>query len=83
MADVEFEEGDILVSINSTPILMPLILKSAAIVTDEGGVGCHAAIVARELKKPCVIGTRYATTFINDGNLVAVDATMGVVRIIA
>lgn len=82
IAGIKFEKGDILVSINSTPVLMPFILKSAAIVTDEGGVACHAAIVSRELKKPCVMGTKYATVLIKDGDLVEVDADKGIVRIV-
>ncbi|GEM_PF-2494024 len=79
---VHFDEGDILVSINSSPALMPLILKSAAIVTDEGGIACHAAIVSRELKKPCVMATKYATALIKDGDIVEVDAYQGVVKIL-
>jgi len=77
-----FDSGDILVSINSSPTMMPIILKSSAIVTDEGGVACHAAIVSRELKKPCVMGTKLATSMIKDGDEIEVDATSGVVRVI-
>ncbi len=80
--NVVFNEGDILVSINSNPTLMPLILKSAAIVTDEGGIATHAAIVSRELKKPCVMGTKYATALIKDGDTIEVDADKGIVRIV-
>lgn len=47
---------------------------------NEGGMLCHAAIVARELKKPCVIGTKHATHFLKDGDMVEVDATRGIVR---
>jgi len=79
---VYFEEGDVLVSINSTPALMPIIQKASAIVTDEGGIACHAAIVSRELKKPCIMGTKYATSIIKDGDMVEVDANNGIVRII-
>jgi len=77
-----FNEGDILVTINSNPSLMPVIKKCKAIISDEGGVMCHAAIVARELKKPCIIGTKIATQVLHDGDLVEVDADNGVVRII-
>ncbi|NTU99308.1 hypothetical protein HGA64_04895, partial [Candidatus Falkowbacteria bacterium] len=56
--------------------------KAAAFVTDEGGVTCHAAILARELKKPCIIGTKIATSVLQDGDLVEVDADNGVVRIL-
>lgn len=75
-----FNENDILISINSNPRLMDLINKSSAIVTDEGGVTCHAAIISRELKKPCVIGTRNATLVLNDGDTIEVDADNGIVR---
>ncbi len=75
-------EGDILVSINTNPSLMPALIKAAAIVSDEGGMGCHAAIVAREMKKPCIIGTKFATKVLKDGDLVEVDADNGVVRIL-
>ena len=75
-----FNEGDILVSINSNPTLMPFIRKAAAIVTDEGGIASHAAIVSRELKKPCVIGTKISTKVLKDGDMVEVDANHGVVR---
>lgn len=54
--------------------------KVRGFVTDEGGVLSHAAIVARELKKPCVIGTEYATKVFRDGDMVEVDATKGIVR---
>jgi pyruvate, water dikinase len=56
--------------------------KAAAIVTDVGGITCHAAIISRELKIPCVIGTKVATKVIKDGDIVEVDATKGTVKII-
>tara|TARA_Y100000310_G_scaffold338021_1_gene426573 strand:- start:1597 stop:1776 length:180 start_codon:yes stop_codon:yes gene_type:complete len=54
--------------------------KAAAFVTDEGGVTCHAAIVSREMKKPCIIGTKIATKVLKDNDLVEVDANKGIVR---
>lgn len=78
--DADFSDGDILVSINSTPELMPFIVKCSAIVTDEGGLGCHAAIISRELHKPCIIGTKIATQVLKDGDMVEVDAEKGVIR---
>ena len=54
--------------------------KAGAIVTDEGGITCHAAIVSRELGVPCVIGTKVATLALKDGDKIEVDATKGVVR---
>ncbi len=76
-------DGDILVTHMTTPDFVPLIKRCAAIVTDEGGITCHAAIVSRELKKPCVIGTRVATKTLSDGDEVEVDAVKGYVRIVA
>ncbi|MFH1159548.1 MAG: PEP-utilizing enzyme [bacterium] len=76
-------EGDILVTSMTTPDYIPAMRKAAAFVTDEGGVTCHAAIVARELKKPCIVGTKKATQLLKDGDLVEVDADMGYVRILS
>jgi phosphoenolpyruvate synthase/pyruvate phosphate dikinase len=82
-ADLEkVKEGDILVSPITDANYVPAMQRSAAFVTDEGGVMCHAAIVARELKKPCIIGTKVATQVLKDGDLVEVDADTGVVRIL-
>ena len=76
------KEGDIIVSPMTTPDFIDAMHRSAAFVTDEGGIVCHAAIVAREMKKPCIIGTKIATQVLKDGDLVEVDADNGVVRII-
>lgn len=75
-------ENTILVAGQTRPQLMPLISKSKAIVTDEGGITSHAAIVSRELGIPCVIGTKIATLAIKDGDMVEVDAEKGVIRIL-
>jgi len=75
-------KGDILISIMTTPNLTPSMERAAAIVTDEGGITSHAAIFAREMKKPCVIGTKIATKSIKDGDLVEVDADKGLVKIL-
>lgn len=72
--------GDIMVSHATFPSLVPAMKKAAAIVTDDGGLTCHAAIVARELKTPCVVGTKIATKVLKDGDRVEVDANEGVVR---
>jgi len=76
------KEGDILVVGMTRPEHLVGMRKAAAIVTDDGGITCHAAIVARELKKPCIIGTRIATKVLHDGDLVEVDAGRGIVRIL-
>ena len=75
-------EGDILVTSMTTPDFLPAMHEAAAYVTDEGGITSHAAIVARELGKPCVIGTKVATQVLKDGDLVEVDADKGIVMIL-
>ena len=72
--------GDILVTSMTRPEFLPLMKLAAAIITNEGGITSHAAIVSRELKKPCIIGTKNATEALKDGDLVEVDANAGVVR---
>jgi phosphohistidine swiveling domain-containing protein len=62
------------------PEFVPLMGKAAAIVTDEGGVTSHAAIVAREMNKPCIIGTKIATRVLRDGETVEVDADHGIIK---
>ena len=72
-------DGDILVTHMTAPDWVPLMRRAAAIVTDSGGMTCHAAIVSRELGIPCVVGAADATTKLRDGELVTVDATHGAV----
>jgi len=76
----KFKDGDILVTTMTHPEFLLIMKKSAAIVTDEGGITSHAAIVARELGVPCIIGTKIATKVLKDGELVEVDANKGIVR---
>ncbi|MEM0475537.1 MAG: PEP-utilizing enzyme [Candidatus Norongarragalinales archaeon] len=76
----KMRSGDVLVAIATNPDVVPAMKKAAAIVTDQGGVTCHAAIVSRELRIPCVIGTKHATRVLRDGDEVEVDAARGVVR---
>lgn len=73
----EFVSGEILVSIATTPSIVPAMKKAAAILTDEGGLTCHAAIVSRELKVPCIVGLRNVTTALKNGEEVKVDAGSG------
>ncbi|MFA6429067.1 MAG: PEP-utilizing enzyme [Patescibacteria group bacterium] len=74
------EATDILVCSLTSPNYLPLMMQAAGIVTDQGGILSHAAIVARELNKPCVVGTRHATTSFANGDRVLVDATAGTIR---
>jgi phosphoenolpyruvate synthase/pyruvate phosphate dikinase len=73
-------KGDILVSTMTSPQYMSGIIRASALVTDDGGLTCHAAIIARELKKPCIVGTKIATRTLKDGDLIEVDANKGLVR---
>lgn len=76
----DFKTGEVLITGMTRPDFVPLIKKASAIVTDAGGLLCHAAIVAREMKKPCLIGTKLATSMFKDGDRVEVDANKGVIR---
>ncbi len=76
------QEGDILVTSMTRPNFVPILKKVSGIITNEGGVTCHAAIISRELDIPCIIGTQNATQVLKDGDLVEVDADNGVVRIL-
>ena len=75
----DLKEGDVLVTHMTAPDWVPLMRRSAAIITDSGGMTCHAAIVSRELGIPCVVGAADATSKLRDGELVTVDATHGMV----
>ncbi|MBL7159027.1 hypothetical protein ISS85_00920 [Candidatus Microgenomates bacterium] len=75
-----FQQGEILVTTMTTPDFVPAMQKAAAIVTDEGGILCHAAIISRELNKPCVIGTEIATKVLKTGDVAEVDAEQGIIR---
>ena len=75
-------EGDVLVAPMTLPEFFPAMKKAIAFVTDEGGLTCHAAIIAREMKKPCITGTKFATQVFKDGDLVEVDAIKGIVSLV-
>lgn len=71
------QPGEVLVATMTSPDWVPAIRRAVALVTDGGGLTCHAAIVARELHVPCIVGTRTATTALRDGQVVTVEATTG------
>ena len=73
------KEGDILVTRMTNPDMVPAMRKVAAIVTDEGGMTCHAAIVSRELGTPAVVGTKTATQLLKNGQMITVDGEMGLI----
>lgn len=74
-----FTEGDILVTGMTRPEFVPLMGRASAVITDEGGVTCHAAIISREMRMPCIIGTKIGTMVLRDGERVRVDAENGCV----
>jgi pyruvate,water dikinase len=71
------QDGEVLVAQMTNPDWLPTMRRACALVTDTGGMTCHAAIVARELGVPCIVGARTATTDLRDGMLVTVDGTHG------
>jgi pyruvate,water dikinase len=73
------EPGEVLVAPMTTPDWVSVIRRASALVTDEGGLTCHAAIVARELGVPCVVGTGKATSVLRDGERITVDGSTGIV----
>ncbi|MFA6227010.1 MAG: PEP-utilizing enzyme [Candidatus Paceibacterota bacterium] len=78
----KFQKGEILITTSTRPEFLPIMSLASAIVTDEGGLTSHAAIISRELKRPCIVGTKHATSIFEDGDLIEVDADKGVVKII-
>jgi len=78
----ELKVGEILVTTMTNPEFVPAMKRSLGIITNEGGILCHAAILSRELRKPCVIATKNATDAIHTGDLVRLDSVSGVIKII-
>ena len=76
------KQGDVLVADTTAPEIMMACKKASAIITNQGGLMSHAAIISRELGIPCIVGTGNATEVLHDGDLVEVDADNGVVRIL-
>ena len=75
----QVSDGDVLVTGMTNPDMVPAMRKCAAVICDEGGRTCHAAIVSRELGIPCIVGAKNATDVLKDGQYVTVDSTRGVV----
>ncbi len=78
----KLNRDEILVTTMTSVDFIPIMEKAAAFVTNEGGITSHAAIVAREMNKPCIIGTKIATQILHDGDFVEVDADKGIVKIL-
>ncbi len=71
------KKGDVMVTVMTTPDMVPAMVRAVAIVTDEGGMTCHAAIVSRELGIPCIVGTTEATKKLKEDQVVTVDGKLG------
>jgi phosphohistidine swiveling domain-containing protein len=82
-AAATFKQGEILVTTMTTPEYIFIMKNASAVVTDQGGLMSHAAIVSRELNVPCIVGTKHATQVFKDGDMVEVDAEKGMVRILS
>ena len=74
------QPGEILITSMTTPDFVTSLKKAAAIVTNEGGILCHAAVVSREFGIPCIVGTKLATKIFKTGDMIEVDGELGVVR---
>jgi phosphohistidine swiveling domain-containing protein len=74
------QKGEILITSMTTPDFVTAIKRAAAIVTNEGGVLCHAAVISREFGIPCIVGSRIATRVFKTGDLVEVDGNLGIAR---
>ncbi|MFA5930269.1 MAG: phosphoenolpyruvate synthase [Candidatus Micrarchaeia archaeon] len=72
-------KGDVLVTDMTTPDFVPAMKRASAIVTNSGGMTCHAAIVSREMGIPCIVGTKNGTTVLSEGQMITVDASRGIV----
>ncbi|MBS3136622.1 hypothetical protein J4401_06750 [Candidatus Woesearchaeota archaeon] len=81
-AEAKIMKGDILVTGMTTPDFMPSMKKISAIVTDEGGITSHAAVISREMNIPCIVGTGIATKMLKDGMKIEVDAYQNVVKVL-
>ncbi len=75
----KIEKGDILVTVMTTPDMVPAMKRADGIITDEGGVTCHAAIVSRELGIPCVVGTSDGSKILKENSVVTLDGSKGFV----
>ena len=78
----KIKKGEIIACEMTTPKFSPFLSRIKAILTNDGGILCHAAIISREFKIPCIIGTKIATKVLKDGDLVEVNVSKGIVRIL-
>ena len=79
----KFQKGEVLVAKMTDPTMVIMMAKAAAIVTDTGGVTCHAAIVSREMGIPCVVATKKATQILKNGQEIIVDGDEGEIYLVS
>ena len=77
-----FQRGDVLATEMTSPDMLELMMKSAGFITQHGGRTCHAAVVARQMGKPCVVGLGDGFLRVRDGGFVSFDASTGVVTLL-
>jgi pyruvate, water dikinase len=77
----EFEQGEVLLASSTTPDYVPIMRKASAVVTNMGGLLQHAAHFAREERKPCIVGTGFATSAFADGERISLDLSTGEVTL--
>jgi phosphohistidine swiveling domain-containing protein len=82
LLSIDMNQGEILVTETTSPDFVPLMKKAGGIIANQGGLNSHAAIMSRELKVPCLVGTYKATEILHTGDLIELDANNGMVRII-
>lgn len=80
-ANKSLKTGEILVTGMTTPDFVSAMKRATAIITDEGGLTCHAAIISRELGVPCIVGTKFATRLIKTGDKIEVNANHGIIKL--
>ena len=78
----KFKKGQILVTSATRPDFVPIMKQAKAIITNEGGLLSHAAIVSRELNIPCIVGTKIATQVLKDGDKIEINIKKGIIKII-
>ncbi|MBS3128429.1 hypothetical protein J4410_04755 [Candidatus Woesearchaeota archaeon] len=78
----KIKKGDIVITTMTRQDFIPYLREVCALVTDEGGIGSHAAIIAREIGLPCIVGIKFGTQVIKDGDLIALDTEKGIVNIL-
>ncbi len=81
-ANDQLQPGEILVATMTTVDYLPAMKKASAFITDDGGATCHAAIIARELGKPCIVGTKFATRLLKTGQKIEIISDKAIINLL-